>query len=87
MSDNLNQLLIEKAKVNVAGGTNSMMRYSSYHLPLVIKKSEGVHVWDAEGNQLIDMNMGYGPLIFGHRSPIVINAIKEEMESSKFGIF
>lgn len=79
MENSLNQVLIDNAKEHVAGGTDSTMRLLSYQLPLVIKRAEGVSIWDAEGNELIDMNMGYGPLIFGHRSPVVINAIMEEL--------
>lgn len=75
-----NNELTMLAKGNVAGGTDSLMRLPSYHLPLVISKSQSAFVWDAEGNELIDMNMGYGPLIFGHRSPIVIDAIKRELD-------
>lgn len=76
----LSKELIHKAKQNVAGGTSSTMRLPTYHLPLVIKRADGVRVWDADDNELIDMNMGYGPLIFGHRSPIVVDAINKEME-------
>ncbi len=76
----LSKELIHKAKQNVAGGTSSTMRLPTYHLPLVVKRANGVRVWDADDNELIDMNMGYGPLIFGHRAPIVVDAINKEME-------
>lgn len=55
------------------------MRLLPYQLPLVISKSEGIRVWDVEGKELIDMNMGYGPLLFGHRSRIVTDAIKKSL--------
>ena len=56
------------------------MRVLDYHLPLMIERAEGVHVWDVSGKRLIDMNMGYGPLVFGHRPRFLINAIRDEME-------
>ena len=34
-----------------------------------------VRVWDADGNEYIDLNMAYGPLIFGHRPACVIEAV------------
>ena len=71
--------LLDRAAKSVAKGASSTMRVLDYHLPLVIDRADGAHVWDADGNELIDMNMGYGPLIFGHRSPIVIGAIEAEL--------
>jgi len=72
--------ILARARKSVAGGANSTMRVLDYHLPLVISHSEGAHVWDVDGNKLIDMNMGYGTLIFGHRSQVVRNAIRRELD-------
>lgn len=72
--------ILNRARMSVAGGENSSMRVPIYHLPTVIEKADGVYVWDADGNKLIDMNMGYGPLIFGHKSPIVVQAIERELK-------
>lgn len=71
--------LLELASQHVAKGASSTMRVLDYHLPLVIERTEGARVWDADGNELIDMNMGYGPLLFGHRPPFVTEAIIEEL--------
>ena len=38
-----------------------------YHLPLVAERGSGARLWDADGNEFIDLNMAYGPLIFGYR--------------------
>ncbi|MBI2435155.1 MAG: aspartate aminotransferase family protein [Candidatus Hydrogenedentes bacterium] len=72
--------LLERARQSVAGGANSNMRVLPYHLPLAIDRAEGARVWDVDGNELIDMNMGYGPLIFGHRPAMVLRAIEEEIQ-------
>jgi len=57
---------------SIAGGDNSTMRVLPYHLPLVATRGKGSRVWDVDGQEYIDMNMAYGPLIFGHRpQPIV----------------
>ncbi len=71
--------LLCRARESVAGGASSTMRVLPYHLPLVIERAEGALIWDAGGNELIDFNMGYGPLIFGHRSPLVVKAIEREL--------
>ena len=72
--------LLQRARQSVAAGDSSTMRVLDYHLPLMIERAEGVHVWDVSGKRLIDMNMGYGPLVFGHRPRFLINAIRNEME-------
>lgn len=71
--------LIDRARRSVARGADSTMRVLDYHLPLAIDRAEGARVWDVDGNELIDMNMGYGPLLFGHRPDFIVNAITEEL--------
>jgi len=71
--------LIKLASQHVAKGASSTMRVLDYHLPLVVDRTDGARVWDADGNELIDMNMGYGPLLFGHRPKFINDAIIEEL--------
>ncbi|SJM93494.1 hypothetical protein [Crenothrix polyspora] len=52
--------LLQRARGSVAAGDSSTMRVLDYHLPLMIERAEGAHVWDVSGKRLIDMNMGYG---------------------------
>src|SRR5437870_2255550 len=56
------------------------MRVLPYQLPLVIDRAEGARIWDVDGNEFIDMNMGYGPLVFGHRPKAVIDAMKADLD-------
>jgi glutamate-1-semialdehyde 2,1-aminomutase len=46
----------------------------------VIERADGPHVWDADGQRLIDLNMGYGPLLFGHRPDFIRRAIVEVID-------
>jgi len=55
------------------------MRVLPYHLPFVVDKGEGSRVWDIDGNEYIDLNMAYGPLILGHRPPQVIESVTEQI--------
>jgi glutamate-1-semialdehyde 2,1-aminomutase len=55
------------------------MRVLPYHLPLVAERGEGSRLWDADGNEYIDLNMAYGPLIFGHRPRKVIEAVTRQI--------
>ena len=39
--------------------------------PQFLARGEGCHVWDADGNEYIDLMCSYGPIILGHRHPKV----------------
>ncbi len=43
--------------------------------PLYIVRSQGSHIWDADGNEYVDYIGSWGPLILGHASPTVIDAL------------
>ncbi|NOY30686.1 MAG: aminotransferase class III-fold pyridoxal phosphate-dependent enzyme [Planctomycetes bacterium] len=70
---------LERARQSIAGGDSSTMRVLPYHLPFVVDKGEGSRVWDIDGNEYIDLNMAYGPLILGHRPPQVIESVTEQI--------
>ncbi len=46
--------------------------------PLAIERGEGALVWDADGNQMIDLVSGIGTLAVGHCPPQVVAAIQEQ---------
>lgn len=48
--------------------------------PKYLLKGKGAHVWDVDGNEYIDYNMGIGPLVLGYSYPIVDEAIKRQLE-------
>ncbi|MBX3439785.1 MAG: aspartate aminotransferase family protein [Planctomycetaceae bacterium] len=74
--------LMERARLSLAGGENSTMRVLPYHLPLVVDRGEGCRVWDVEGTEYLDFNMAYGPLLFGHRYPAVVDAVVRQVTES-----
>jgi glutamate-1-semialdehyde 2,1-aminomutase len=47
--------------------------------PKYLKKGKGSHVWDVDGNEYLDFNMGIGPLSLGYAYDKVDNAIKEQL--------
>ncbi len=49
--------------------------------PNYLVKGKGSRVWDADGNEYIDYNMGIGPIILGYCNDKVDNAIKEQLEN------
>ncbi|NEN94404.1 MAG: aminotransferase class III-fold pyridoxal phosphate-dependent enzyme [Moorea sp. SIO3I7] len=48
--------------------------------PLHIQRGAGARIWDVDGNEYIDLTMGFGPLLFGHSPPFVIEAIQEHIQ-------
>jgi acetylornithine/N-succinyldiaminopimelate aminotransferase len=44
------------------------------------KKAEGIHVWDTNGKEYIDMLSGICVANVGHRNPKVIEAIEEQLQ-------
>ncbi len=79
LSSASSEALLERARQSLAGGDSSTMRVLPYQLPLVARRSEGSRVWDAAGNEFLDMNMAYGPLLFGHRAGFVIESVTRQI--------
>ena len=48
--------------------------------PKYLVKGKGSHVWDADGNEYIDYNMGIGPLVLGYAYPVVDEAIRLQLD-------
>ena len=46
--------------------------------PLSIHSAEGAHVTDVDGNEYIDLTMGAGPHVLGHRPKMVEDAMHEQ---------
>jgi amino acid adenylation domain-containing protein len=46
---------------------------------IVTTKSEGAKIWDIDGNEYVDTVGGYGSLLFGHRAPLVVDAVQDQL--------
>jgi glutamate-1-semialdehyde 2,1-aminomutase len=72
----------------IPGGVNSPVRAfrSVGGTPRFIARGKGSRVWDADGNEYIDLVMSWGPLILGHADERVIAAARRALElGSSFG--
>jgi len=82
------QQLFERAQLSIPGGVNSPVRaYRSVGgTPPFIERGEGAHIFDADGNEYIDYVGSWGPLILGHRHPVVLDALKHAISrGTSFG--
>ncbi len=71
--------LLDATRAVVAGGGSSNMRNLGIQTPLVLDRSAGCRIWDVEGNELIDVNMGYGPHLFGYADPDVLGVVAQRL--------
>ncbi len=71
--------LLEATRAVIAGGGSSNMRNLGMRTPLVLDRSSGCRIWDVEDNELIDVNMGYGPHLFGYADQDVLGAVAERL--------
>ena len=78
----------ERAQHSIPGGVNSPARAfdSVGGTPLFIEKAEGAYLEDADGNRYLDYVGSWGPMIFGHAHPDVVEAVQEQAAfSTSFG--
>jgi glutamate-1-semialdehyde 2,1-aminomutase len=55
--------------------------------PFVVARGAGSRIWDVDGNEYIDYVLSWGPLVLGHASPIVLDALDRVMhDGTSFGI-
>ena len=47
--------------------------------PIIMQRSLGSKLWDADNNEYIDITMGFGVHLFGHSPPFMINAIEAQL--------
>ena len=71
--------LMARAEGLFPGGVNSPVRAfrAVGGVPRVIERASGAHLWDVDGNELIDYIGSWGPMILGHAHPAVIRAVTE----------
>ncbi|CCQ91678.1 Glutamate-1-semialdehyde-2,1-aminomutase [Nitrospina gracilis 3/211] len=88
MNRKKSESLFEEAQRYIPGGVNSPVRAFKAvggH-PLFIQKAKGSRLWDVDGNEFIDYNASWGPLIFGHAHPQIVEAVKRAAENgTSFG--
>jgi glutamate-1-semialdehyde 2,1-aminomutase len=73
--------LFERARRVMPGGVSSPVRAfgSVGGTPRFVARADGPFVWDADGNRLIDLIGSWGPMLLGHRHPLVIAALEEAL--------
>jgi glutamate-1-semialdehyde aminotransferase len=55
-------------------------QYVNGAMPKYVKRGKGAHVWDVDGNEYIDYQMGIGPLSLGYCYDAVDRAIRAQLD-------
>jgi len=80
--------LFQTAQQYIPGGVNSPVRAFKAvgGNPLFIVKGKGARITDADGNEFIDYVASWGPLIFGHAHPQIVEAVSQQAQlGTSFG--
>jgi glutamate-1-semialdehyde 2,1-aminomutase len=74
----------ERAKQIMFPVTQTMAKGPSQYVkgvaPKYLAKGKGAHVWDVDGNEYIDFNMGIGPISLGYAYEAVDRAIQQQLK-------
>src|SRR5919108_1678661 len=70
--------LLERAGRSLAGGVTSSWQISRPQA-VWISHGAGSRVWDADGNEYVDLHGGYGVMAVGHAHPAVVAAVSERV--------
>ncbi|BAY66478.1 amino acid adenylation domain-containing protein [Calothrix brevissima NIES-22] len=47
--------------------------------PIIGERAQGARCWDIDGNEYVDITMGFGVLLFGHAAPFITQAVEEHL--------
>ena len=70
--------MYRRALRHLPGGTDSNFRAWGEDT-IYVDRGKGGRVWDIDGNEFIDLRMGYGPVILGHADARVDDYVNERM--------
>src|SRR5437868_12294354 len=81
--------IFARAEKLLVGGVNSPVRAfrSVGGEPLIIERGLGQHLYDADGNQLLDFVCSWGAMLLGHAHPAVSAAIADQAQKgTSYGV-
>ena len=68
--------LREEAELVLAGGVSS--HFKAWQ-PFYVREAKGSHLTDIDGNDYVDLVMGFGPNSLGHSPDVVMDAVREAL--------
>lgn len=82
MKTTQSEKIFNRAKERMPGGVNSPVRAfnSVGGTPRFINRAKGQYIYDEDNNKYIDYIGSWGPMILGHNSEVVLEAVKKQLE-------
>jgi glutamate-1-semialdehyde 2,1-aminomutase len=82
----LSEKLFKRAREVMPGGISHNIHYFPPY-PFFVKKGKGSKIWDADGNEYVDLWMGHYTHILGHHPDVITEAIERQLrEGIHWGI-
>ena len=75
----VSEKLFNRAKEVMPGGVSHNIHYFPPY-PFFLKEARGSKIYDVDGNEYIDLWMGHYTHILGHSSPLVIEAVRQQVQ-------
>lgn len=69
----------ERAARVLPGGVSSNARTTQQPWPLWFERGRGAHLFDIDGNELIDYALGNGPMLLGHSPKLVLDEVRRQL--------
>lgn len=77
------EALWARARGLVPAGTQTLAKGPGQFVdglaPKYLARGEGCRVWDVDGNEFVDWQMGVGPIVLGYAEPCVDDAIRRQL--------
>ena len=71
--------MLERSRKSLAGGVSSPFRAKA-PVPLFFENGKGARLWDVDGNEYIDYQLAWGPMILGYSHPAMVERLREQVE-------
>ena len=70
--------LAARAREHLAGGVTSSWQITEPQ-PVWLSHGKGSKVYDADGNEYVDLHGGYGAALAGHAHPAIVKAVRDQV--------
>lgn len=71
--------MLERSRQSLAGGVSSPFRAKA-SVPLFFEDGRGARLWDVDGNEYVDYQLAWGPMILGYSHPAMVARLREQVE-------
>ena len=71
--------MLERSRRSLAGGVSSPFRAKA-PVPLFFEDGKGARLQDVDGNEYIDYQLAWGPMILGYSHPAMVERMRKQVE-------